>query len=271
MANRTLSSLWSYMRSLAGTSPCDSQSDRQLLGQFVADRDEAAFAALLKRHGPLVLGVCGQVLGDLHTAEDAFQATFLVLARKAGSIRRTESLGPWLYRVALNIAKTAKGNAAQRQARERRAAAMKQPSSADPVVWQDWQPLLHEEIDRLPEKYRAAVVLCYLQGLTNQEAARQLGWPTGTVKGRLSRARDLLRDRLVRRGVTLSAAGCATALSPQGVCASVPGPLLHATLTAALHFAAAHTLPVGIVSGQAVLLANGALKTMAVTKYSPSQ
>jgi RNA polymerase sigma factor (sigma-70 family) len=256
------------MRRLAGASPGDSQSDRQLLGQFVADQDEAAFAALLKRHGPLVLGVCRKVLGDLHEAEDAFQATFLVLAHKAGSIRRSESLGPWLYRVALNIAKTASGNTAQRQAHERRAAAMKQPSSADPVVWQDWQPLLHEEIDRLPEKYRAPVVLCYLQGLSNQEAARQLGCPAGTVKGRLSRARDLLRTGLVRRGVTLSAAGCATVLSLQGVCSAVPGPLLHALAKAAVQYAAGQSLTVGIVSARAVALAKTGLTAMTVARLT---
>src|SRR5262245_25344800 len=137
MANPPLPSVCRYIRRLAGASPSDNQSDRQLLEQFVADRDEDAFAALLKRHGPLVLGVCRQVLGDLHEAEDAFQATFLVLARKAKSIRRSESLGPWLYRVAINIARTAKANAAQRQAHERRAAAMSQTSSLDPVLWHD--------------------------------------------------------------------------------------------------------------------------------------
>jgi RNA polymerase sigma factor (sigma-70 family) len=268
MANRPLPSVWRYIRCLAGTSPCDSQSDCQLLQQFVANRDEAAFVALLKRHGPLVLGVCQQVLGDLHAAEDVFQATFLVLARKAASIRRSESLGPWLYRVAINLAKTAKINAAQRQAHERRAAVMSQASPADPTLWHDWQPLLHDEINRLPEKYRVAVVLCYLEGQTNEEAARRLGWPAGTVKGRLSRARELLRSRLVRRGLTLSAAGFAAALSPKGVCAGVPGPLLTATLTAALPYAVGHAVPAGSASALALALAEGGLKTMAVAKWT---
>jgi RNA polymerase sigma factor (sigma-70 family) len=268
MANPPLPSVWRYIRCLAGASPCDSQSDRQLLEQFVANRDEAAFAALLKRHGPLVLGVCRHVLGDVHAAEDAFQATFLVLARKAGSIRRCESLGPWLYRVAINIAKTAKTSAAQRQAHERRAAAMSQTSGPEPVLWHDWQPLLHEEINRLPEKYRAAVVLCYLEGQTNAEAAHNLGWPVGTVKGRLARARDLLRSRLVRRGLTLQAAGCATALAQNGVYAAVPGPLLDATLTAALRYAAGQALTAGIVSARTVALTEGALTTMSVTRLT---
>src|SRR5262249_33842770 len=153
---------------------------------------EAAFAGLLRRYGPLVLGVCRQVLGDLHAAEDAFQATFLVLACKAASIRRSASLGPWLYRVAVNIAPTAQTPAAQRRLHERQAAAMAPANSVDASSLRDWQPVLHEEVDRLPKKYRLPVVLCYLEGRTHAEAARRLGWPIGTVKGRLSRARGLL-------------------------------------------------------------------------------
>src|SRR5262249_45040927 len=161
-------------------------------------RDEEAFAGLLRRHGPLVFGVCRQVLGDAHDAEDAFQATFLVLARKAATVARQDSLAAWLHRVALNVARTARTAAARRRAPERETALRTRPGPGDEVAPGDWQPLLHEEVDRLPEKYRVPVVLCYLEGRTHEEAARQLGWPLGSVKGRLARARDLLRARLTR-------------------------------------------------------------------------
>jgi RNA polymerase sigma factor (sigma-70 family) len=257
-----------YVRCLAGPPAPDDLSDGQLLRRFVALRDEAAFAGLLGRHGPLVLGVCLQVLGDVHAAEDAFQATFLVLARKAGSIRRSTSLGAWLYRVAVNIACQAKSAAALRRAHERQAAAMREVSAVAEAQGRDWQPVLHEEVSRLPEKYRVPVVLCYFQGQTNEDAARGLGWPVGTVKGRLARARDLLRSRLVRRGLTLQAAGCATALAQNGASAAVPGPLLHATLTAALRYAGGQALTAGIVSARAAALAEGALTTTTGTRLT---
>src|SRR5262249_20975686 len=148
-------------------------------------------------------------LGDAHHAEDAFQATFLVLARKAVSINKQASLAAWLHRVAVNIARTAKTSAAQRRRHERQAVLMAQSSPVEEAPIDDWRPLLHEEVDRLPEKYRLPVVLCYLKGNTQEEAARQLGWPLGSVKGRLARARDLLRTRLARRGLTLSGGGLA--------------------------------------------------------------
>src|SRR5262249_6375527 len=153
------------------------QSDSHLLRRFVGGREEDAFAALLLRHGSLVFEVCRQVLRDGHDAEDAFQATFLVLARKAATVRRHESLAAWLHRVALNIARTAKASAAQRRDHERQAGLMPRTTPVDDVAPRDWEPLLHEEVDRLPEKYRVPVVLCYLEGKTHDEAARQLGWP----------------------------------------------------------------------------------------------
>jgi RNA polymerase sigma-70 factor (ECF subfamily) len=167
--------------------------------RFASERDEEAFAVLVRRHGPLVLGVCRRVLGAAPDAEDAFQATFLVLARKAGSIRDPHLLGSWLYGVASRIARKARRAANKRQAREQQLngrVACAASASADP----DLLPVLEEELRRLPEKIRAAVGLCYLEGKTNEEAARLLHWPTGTVKGRLARARCLLRQRLTRRG-----------------------------------------------------------------------
>jgi RNA polymerase sigma factor (sigma-70 family) len=266
MANPPLLSVLRYVRTLAGAAASDEQTDGQLLQQFVAHRDEAAFARLLRRHGPLVLGVCRQVLGDLHAAEDAFQATFLVLARKAGSIRRIDSLAPWLYRVALNVARTAKLRAVQRRAHERQAAAMVPTSSVEESPLRDWQPLLHEEIDRLPEKYRVPVVLCYLEGRTHAEAARRLGWPIGTVKGRLARARDLLGPRLARRGLTLSAAGVAVLLAASSAQAAIPPTLAAATLQAAMRFTAGPKAAATAASAATVLLANQALKTAALSR-----
>jgi RNA polymerase sigma factor (sigma-70 family) len=216
-----------------------------------------------------VFEVCRQVLRDGHDAEDAFQATFLVLARKAATVRRHESLAAWLHRVALNIARTAKASAAQRRDHERQAGLMPRTTPVDDVAPRDWEPLLHEEVDRLPEKYRVPVVLCYLEGKTHDEAARQLGWPLGTVKGRLARARDLLRTRLVRRGLTLSAGALAAALAQSAAQGHIPATLLGSTLRASVSFASGAAIPAGAASAQAVTLAKGALKTMTATKLVP--
>ncbi len=190
-------------------------SDEDLLEQFLessGERAEDAFAALMRRHGPMVLGVCRHVLGRQQDAEDAFQATFLVLARKAGSIRARNVLGRWLYEVAFRIAVRARATMVRRQTQERQGAEMSAVAPDQDHTWEEFGPLLHEELRRLPDKYRTPVILCYLEGKTNEEAAQLLKWPVGTVKGRLSRARDLLRSRLDRRGITLSLAFLAVAL-----------------------------------------------------------
>ncbi len=259
MASPRVAEVLRYVRALADPERGGERTDADLLRQFVARRDEGAFADLLARHGPLVLGVCRQVLGNEADAEDAFQATFLVLARKAASVRSRQSLSAWLYRVALNLARTARGSAARRRAVERQVAAMSpvRPALAPP---DDWRPLLHEEVDRLPEKYRVPIVLCYLEGRTNEEAARELGWPVGTVKGRLARARDLLGTRLTRRGLALPAGGVGLLLTQSAVRAAIPAALADSTLKAALQFAAGPTAS----SAASVLLANGALKTGAL-------
>jgi RNA polymerase sigma factor (sigma-70 family) len=268
MADPRLMSVLRHLRSFAGTNDDADRSDSHLLQQFVARRDEGAFTALLRRHGPLVLGVCRQVLRDVHDAEDVFQATFLVLARKAASIRAHEALGAWLYRVALNLARTARAGTAQRRTWERRTATMPSARSAEESLSSDWQPLLHEEVNRLPEKYRVPVVLCYLEGRTHAQAARQLGWPVGTVKGRLARARNLLRTRLARRGVALSAGGLAGVWSSGVGSAAVPATLLDTTLKTALLFTAGQTLAATAIAARAVFLAQGALKTMAVKRLT---
>ncbi|MBI1914623.1 MAG: sigma-70 family RNA polymerase sigma factor [Planctomycetes bacterium] len=267
MAGPPLAGFLEHVRNCVGADDRDAPSDCQLLQRFVARREESAFAALLQRHGPMVLRVCREVLGHEQAAEDAFQATFLVLARKAVSIRRHESLAAWLHRVALNIARTAKTSRAQRRAQEREAALMAVARSVDDVQPCDWQPLLHEEVNRLPEKYRVPVVLCYLEGKTHDEAAQQLSWPLGTVKGRLARARDLLRLRLARRGLTLTAAALAAALA-ESAAAAVPAPLLDATLQSATRFAAGTTATTGGVSARALSLANGALRIMVPTRLA---
>src|SRR5262245_2202167 len=188
-----------HARHLAGGSD---QGDELLLDRFVAARDEAAFAEIVRRHGPAVLGLCRRALGDEHAAEDAFQATFLVLARKAASVRRGQALAAWLYRVAHRIAAEARASARRRAAREQplpeSGSAVEAPSVPDEAR------LVAEAVARLPERYRAPVVLCYLEGHSNTEAARELGWPVGTVKATLSRARQRLRRWLDARDVALT-------------------------------------------------------------------
>ena len=181
-------------------------SDDRLLTRFLADRDETSFEALVIRHGPRVLGVCRQVLGDTQDAEDAFQATFLVLLRRADAIRKRDSLGHWLHGVAHRIAVRARARGARRRTRELEVVVeeLSAVHPGDQLEGADLRPLIREEVDRLPEKYRDPVVLCYLEGLTNEEAARRLRCPPGTLKGRLTRAREILRDRLDRRGLAFA-------------------------------------------------------------------
>jgi RNA polymerase sigma factor (sigma-70 family) len=268
MNSEPLAEVLRHLRVLACTEGGGEQSDPELLRQFVARGDEGAFATLLGRHGPLVLGVCRQVLGDQQDAEDAFQATFLVLARKASSIRRRESLTAWLHRVALNLARTARIGIVRRKTHERQAVLMSGASHVDDAALGDLQ-LVHEEVDQLPEKYRLPVVICYFDGKTHSEAARALGWPVGTVKGRLARARDLLRTRLARRGLTLSGGALAAALAQSAASGHVPAVLLLHTVKAAGAFAGGGAIPCGVVRVQAVTLAQGALETMTASKLVP--
>jgi RNA polymerase sigma factor (sigma-70 family) len=175
-------------------------TDRELLERFTRRQDEAAFAALVARHGPMVLAVCRRVLGHTPEAEDAFQATFLILVKKAGTITQPELLSNWLFGVAARTARKARVAAARRAHHERQAVPVASSAPQSEVDWHDLRAWLDEELERLPHKYRAPLVLCYLDGLTNEEAARRLGWPTGSISYRLARGRDLLRERLSRRG-----------------------------------------------------------------------
>jgi polysaccharide export outer membrane protein len=206
-------------------------SDRQLLEQFVSKRDSAAFRSLVVRHGPTVLQMCRGVLHDAHEAEDAFQATFIVLVRKAQSIQDPESLGGWLRGVAYRTALRARCRAARRHAIERTRAEMVRSADAPDDISSDLRQVIRAELGRLPDSYRKAVTLCYLEGLTHQEAAQQLGWPVGTVKVRLVRGRRMLRERLDRRGVSLGVGLFLLLLDPTKARA-VPLPLVESTARA---------------------------------------
>ncbi|HZY87433.1 MAG TPA: sigma-70 family RNA polymerase sigma factor [Gemmataceae bacterium] len=230
-------------------------SDAQLLERFTTARDEAAFETLLWRHGPMVLGTCRRVLRHPQDAEDAFQATFLVLARKAGAIGKRESVGSWLYKVAYRAALRARARAARQP---RSGAAWPEPAAPEarrPA--DDLRPVLDAELNRLPEKYRAPLVLHYLEGKTVEQAARELGCPSGTLASRLARGRELLRDRLARRGVALTAALFGAGLAGQAAAGPVP---------TALALGAAHGALAGAGPAAAAALARGVLHGMALAR-----
>jgi RNA polymerase sigma factor (sigma-70 family) len=237
-------------------------TDRQLLERFLATHEEAAFEALVRRHGPMVLGVCRRVLDHLHDAEDAYQATFLVLASKASSILRRETVANWLYGVAYRTAQKARAAAARRRVKEKH---MARPEAFDETGWQDLRPLLDQALNSLPDKYREPLILCDLQGVTRKSAAHQLGWSEGTLSGRLSRARELLAKRLARQGVTLTGVAIAAALSSSEASACVPAPLVLSTVQAATSIAAGKAVA-GVASASVAALTKGVLKAMFMTK-----
>jgi RNA polymerase sigma factor (sigma-70 family) len=243
-------------------------TDGQLLEFFLVRREEAAFEALVRRHGPMVLGVCHRILRDPHDAEDAFQATFVVLVRKAASFIRRETVGNWLYGVAYHTALKARAAAAKRRAKERRGGQMRKHEALPEEVWDELQPLLDQELHRLPDKYRTPVILCDLEGKTRREAARQLGWPEGTLSCRLARARILLAKRLTRYGFGLSGGLLGMALSQNGAAASLPPPLVNATVQAAgsAAFRLGGTLAGELISARVANLSEGVLKGMLLSK-----
>jgi RNA polymerase sigma factor (sigma-70 family) len=232
MPAATLGTLVRRLHDLAAAEAERERSDRQLLAQFAERGDPAAFDTLVRRHGRLVLGTVRSVLRQEQDAEDAFQAVFLVLARKAASVR-TDALGAWLHGVAYRVALRARRDAARRRRLERMAPVPPASPPSD-LGWRELQAILDEEVQRLPGKYRAPFVLCVLQGQSKSEAARQLGWKEGTVSGRLAEARKLLRSRLGRRGVTAAAALCAANLALDSARAAVPPGLSRSAVQAAL-------------------------------------
>jgi RNA polymerase sigma factor (sigma-70 family) len=250
-----------HLRTLVVPGEARRLTDGQLLERFVQGRDEAAFEVLVHRHGAMVWRVCRQVLRDTQDAEDACQATFLVLVRKARGIARPELLGNWLYGVAVRVAHRVRKTASRRQAHERPGVETLGQHPADPGAGSDPEGQLHEELQRLPAKYRCPLVLCYLEGRTNEEAARQLRWPVGTLKVRLMRGREMLRLRLVRRGLGVSAGVLGSTLA-RGVEAALPAPLAETILKAALPFAAGAATRAGASSTPAVALAEGVLRSM---------
>jgi len=235
-------------------------TDRDLLRRFAEKNDAHAFGELVRRHGPMVLAASRRVLHDAADIEDAFQATFVILGRRASSVGWQDSIANWLYGVAYRVAVRARNAATVRRRHESQVHDMPRSDSLTETERQELRTLLDEELHRLPEKYRAPLVLCYLEGKTNEEAAQQLGWSKGTVSGRLVRARDLLRARLARRNFVLPAATFAAVLAENTAPASLPSTLLNATIQAA-------TLPAaGALSASAVSLVEGVLRAMLATK-----
>ena len=251
-------------------------SEGELLDRFVRARDESAFEILVARHGPMVLGVCRSLLRDPNDVDDAFQATFLVLVRKASTLRQCDLLANWLYGVAIRVAMRARGQAARRMGRFGAQGSIDKLVAAEdvgradidpsPLLEPEPAPWLHQEVSHLPEKYRTPVVLCYFEGLTHDEAAARMGCPLGTIKGRLSRARELLRRRLTRRGFALSGAALASLLAAPHAQAAVPAALEMSTARAALALASSATASLAwgsSISIPVTALAEGVLHTMA--------
>src|SRR5712692_3268606 len=255
MSGRQMNAVIEHIRQLAEGRRVNPGMDQQLLERFIARRDEAAFAALVRRHGPMILALCRRVLHHAQDAEDVFQVTFLVLARKAASIRKHESVGSWLYGVAYRLALKAKTEAAKRQARNP-VSSRNQVSSSDPLselTWREVCTTLDEELAHLPDRCRAPLVLCYLESKTQDEALQQLGWSKSTFRRRLEEGRTKLCSRLTRRGITLSAGLWATLLSDQGASAALPSALCQSTVQAAIVLAAGE-MAGAAVSPQVTLL-----------------
>jgi RNA polymerase sigma factor (sigma-70 family) len=230
------------------------ETDGKLLGDYLDRRDGAAFAALVRRHGPMVLGVCRRILGNVHDAEDAFQAAFLVLVRRAASVVPRQGVGNWLYGVAYRTALEARTKSARRRSREREGGDMGGRVVPQAEAWAELRAVLDEELSRLPEKYRSAIVLCELEGKTVKEAARQLGLPQGTLANRLSRGRGLLAGRLSRHGLAGGAAALSAALPVVAAPVPVPAPLVVSILDAAT--------PAGPVSAGIVALTEKVVRIM---------
>jgi RNA polymerase sigma factor (sigma-70 family) len=240
-------------------------TDGQLLDRFVTSRDEESFAALVRRHGPMVMSVCRRILGNVHDAEDAFQASFLILARKAATVVRRGAVGSWLHAVACHAALEAARANGRRRAREKDVKEMPERGVA-PIVVIDWRPLLDQELNRLSEKYRAAVVLCDLEGKSRKDAAAALGVGEGTLASRLARARALLARRLTSRGVSLSGAALAVLVAAESASAQVSSALVISTARVAALAATGQAALAGAISAQVVLLMEGVMKTMLLSK-----
>jgi RNA polymerase sigma factor (sigma-70 family) len=264
MANAQLGGVLRHLRNVRDTQALVEASDAQLLERFTQRREEAAFTALLRRHGAMVLSVSQRLLHHTQDAEDVFQATFLLLARKAASIRKRESVGSWLHGVAHRLALKLRAQAVRRRLREQHAADQRSPQTRA-EAWQEVQTALDAALNELPERYRAALVLCCLEGKTLVQAARILGRPVATVGTQLARGRKLLRARLTKHGLTLSSAGIASLLVASASSAAAPAALTQATVAAALAVAAGQKAA-AVCSLQAAELVEKALRTMFFSK-----
>ncbi|HEV3021358.1 MAG TPA: RNA polymerase sigma factor, partial [Pirellulales bacterium] len=234
-------------------------TDAQLLSRFVSRRDEAAFELMVRRHGSLVWGVCRRILGNATDADDAFQGTFLVLVHRAASVNRARPLSAWLHGVACKVALRARAGAIRRCRHERAAGQQREVAGTDAVAeTHEQHRIVDQELDRLPEKYRTPLILCYLDGLTHELAAQHLGWPLGTLKTRVRRGQDRLRDRLFRRG--LAPSSC-----PKIVSKLAPPDVVAGAVTVAMHYAAG-SAEGALASTPALVLANGVVKAMTVAK-----
>jgi RNA polymerase sigma factor (sigma-70 family) len=241
-------------------------TDGQLLERFVSHREPAVLEALMRRHGSMVWGVCRRILQNHHDAEDAFQATFLVLVRKAASIVPREMAGNWLYGVAHQTALKSRGTRGRRKLREAQVTKMPEPAVAEQDAWSDLHLVLDQELSRLPEKYRTVIVLCDLEGKTSKEAALQLSLPQGTVASRLARARVMLAKWLARHGLTASGGTLAAVLSEKSASASVPSSVLNSTIKTVTSVAAGQTATTGLVSARVAALTEGVMKGMLLTR-----
>jgi RNA polymerase sigma factor (sigma-70 family) len=248
-----------HLRKAALRQAGDSLTDGQLLDSFVARRDEGAFEALVRRHGPMVLGVARRVVGNAADVEDIFQATFLVLVRKAASIRPRETLGNWLYGVAYRTALKVRSTAARRRAKERQ---MARPRAPEEEVGEELLRLLDKELSRLPDKYRLPVVLCDLEGRPRKQVARQFAIPEGTLSSRLATARRLLAKRLARHGFAVSGGALAAALTARASAAAVPAALVASTVRVGLRVAAGQA----VALTAPVSLSKEVVKTMLLAK-----
>jgi RNA polymerase sigma factor (sigma-70 family) len=236
-------------------------SDVELLRRFTAQADAVAFSAIVRRHGPMILGVCRRMLRDSSDADDAFQATFAVLMRKAASLTRPERLAGWLFQVAYRTARRARAERSRRHARQSPLEDVPVDSPIADIVWRELQPIFDEEVNRLPEKLRLPVVLCFMEGRSKRAVARALGWPEGTISSRLQKAREVLRARLARRGLAVSSGALTLALVQGTASAVVPSALLVSTTQSAALVAAGSTL-----TGPAAVLAQGVIHSMFMTK-----
>jgi RNA polymerase sigma factor (sigma-70 family) len=268
MAKSSLRSVLQHLRKFAAAQSFRELKDPELLERFVGARDEAAFTVLIERHGPMVLGVCRRALPNFHDAEDACQATFLVLARKAASVRKKTSLSSWLHGVARRVAANLKRDLARRKNRERTFEAPPSKGPAAEVTWREVQAILDEALQQLPQRYRAPLILCYLDCLTRDEAARQLGLSCTTLHGRLERARDLLRQCLVKRGLTLAAGMSAAALGESMALAALRPTFVVSLTRAAMLFSARQPLTDSMVATHVLALTREVLKSMFLTKLT---